>query len=128
MIANADLDSCDIAVEIVGINTTGQIVNMNGQGLPGVCGIKLDDDSNAYLQATNIHLSMYTTNGIRVGRGCHALLSNIWIDEWNKSGSGFPGVEASDPTARVYLGKPFFFGQGHGGREWGGIGGFDVDA
>jgi hypothetical protein len=66
------------------------------------------------LQTSNIHISDYAQNGIRVeGDGNTLLLDNTWIEKWNTSGSGFPGVEVVNQST-VYLGKTTLFENGNG--------------
>jgi hypothetical protein len=109
MIVTADLDYCVTPIEITGTSTTGQIVNLNAQG--GISGISMSA-SGGRLQAVNVRLKLFTTNAIRIGGGCSAHLSNVWIQDWNKGQTTlqFPGIEATD-NALVQLGSPIFHEQ-----------------
>ncbi|WP_336775099.1 glycosyl hydrolase family 28-related protein [Paenibacillus sp. MMO-58] len=116
MIVNADLDFCGKAIEVNGLDTTGQIVNLNAQGdKEDIVGIALTALS-ARVQATNIRLTHFPTNAIRVNNHCVIHLSNIWIQDWNftQKEHRFPGIEVVDAHSQVILGRPFYFEQGEG--------------
>jgi hypothetical protein len=132
MIVNADLDFCRKAIEVSGQHTTGQIVNLNAMGgEESIVGIALTAPS-ARVQATNIRLTHFTTNAVRVDNHCAIHLSNIWIQDWNltQMEHRFPGVEAVDNHSLVILGRPFYFEQVAGilqAPHTGGNGSFQID-
>lgn len=116
-ITNADLDSCEIGIEVGGTNATGQITNFSSQGSPGNIGLRVVSDGVKVL-ATNLRITDYRANAVRASGGnTRIFLSNLWAELWNRSGSNFPGVEATD-GATIYLGRPMFFDRGNGGPNW----------
>ncbi len=118
---NVDIDFCTHGINIDGTGTTGQVANLTIQGTPGNHGIWVHAN-DVKLQGTNVRVTDVRNNGIRIeGSGTVAMLENVFIDRWNTSGAGFPGIEAVTP-ATVYLGRSRLF-QGTG-PETGGRGTF----
>jgi hypothetical protein len=116
-ITNADCDYCENGLEISGAGTTGSIVNFNTQGGPGNTGIFIKS-SGSQLFGSNVRLTNFRANGIRAeGRNTRVFMQNLWLQGWNMSKAGFPGVEACD-GATVYLGRPLAFDGGFGGPKW----------
>lgn len=101
-IVNVDLDFCGYGLLIDGNDTTGQVSNISCQGLDSSYeGISVGAD-NVHLQASNIHITEYSSNGIRIaGSGTHVMLSNVWVNEWNKSNQSFPAIEAVDQGTSI---------------------------
>ncbi len=117
LIANADLDYCTVGIEISGEQTTGQMVNANLQGNEiGVCGLLVSAPA-ARVQATNLRLTRFTTNAVRVAGRSAAHLGNVWAQDWNltQTQARFPAVEAAD-RGTVQLGRPLYFVQSGGVR------------
>ncbi len=48
-------------------------------------------------------------------------LQNVWAENWNKSGRGFPAIEATK-GAGAFVGRPVFFDRGNGAPNVGGDG------
>jgi hypothetical protein len=81
---------------------------------------------NVKLQCSNIRVTAVNTNGIRVaGAGTVVFLENVWIENWNQNGGGFPAIEALS-SGIVYLGRGRFF-QGVGPTTGGSGGVFVLD-
>lgn len=117
-ITNADCDICETGIEVGGANTTGAITNFSAQGAPGNVGLSVVGPGSRVF-ATNLRLTKYRCNAVRAaGKKTRLFLNNLWAEEWNLSGSGFPGVEAAD-GAQVFLGRPLFFDKGNGAEHWG---------
>ncbi|WP_129312260.1 glycosyl hydrolase family 28-related protein [Streptomyces sp. L2] len=133
-LSDADFDICGYGVRITGNGTTGQITNLTSQGaqdakgnITGVACLDIEADG-VTVQATNVRASYFTTNGVRVhGAGTNLFLENCWVENWNISGRGFPGIEAVAP-ASVYVGRGRFFKNGNSAPEVGGTGGMILDA
>jgi hypothetical protein len=113
-IANGDCDFCGVGVQVDGDGTTGQLVNFTAQGQVGApAGLRVETN-NVKLQASNIRLSEYAGNGIRVeGVGNCLSLQNTWIENWNTSEKGFPAIEVTGQSS-VFLGNGAVFSNGHG--------------
>lgn len=117
VITNADCDYCAVGIEISGTNATGMVSNFNSQGAPGEIGIAINGPGTR-LQANNIRLTSFRNNAIRAsGSNVRVFLQNLWIELWNTSGAGFPGLEATD-NAHIFLGRPAFFDRGNGAQDW----------
>jgi hypothetical protein len=120
-IANADLDFCRVGLQVDGPNTTGQVVNFTAQGdgtLSSPAGLRVEA-SGVRIQGSNLRVTDFAGNGIRAeGKGSVVFLENVWVETWNKSGRGFPGVEAFR-GARIYLGRSRWFENGSGGSNTG---------
>ena len=129
-VSNADFDSCLYGLQVNGAGTTGMIDNFTMQGPAGggVVGIGLTSTSNgSVVQATNVHISVVGTNGIRVnGSGSVFIVENVWIADWNISRSGFPGIE-TDSGATSYVGFGRFFQTSNGAANTGGSGTTNLD-
>jgi hypothetical protein len=104
-IVNADNDSGHRGIKIDGPLTTGNILNYNFQGFKeSETGIHIQAPG-AIVQATNVRITLTGTNSIRVsGAGARLSLENVWIQPWNQSGIGFPGIEAVEQGTVVSVG------------------------
>ena len=127
-ITNADCDFCGVGIQIDGDQTTGQITNFTAQGKVGApVGIEVGAN-NVNIQASNVRISDYAGNGIRVdGSGNNVYIENLWIQNWNTSSKGFPGVEVATGS-NVFLGRGRRFDNGNGALEVGGAGGIHLDS
>lgn len=130
-LTNIDMDFCPVGIKIIGNNTTGQIVNLSCQGTspgePNFEGISVSADG-VRLQVVNSHISVYSSNGVRVGgNGTWVALDNCWIDNWNKSSQGFPAIEATDPNTTIWVGRSRWFENGSGAPDTGGPGTITLD-
>jgi Pectate lyase superfamily protein len=124
-IVNADLDFCGYGVFIDGDSTTGQVSNISCQGpdaRAGYEGISVAAN-DVHLQASDIHITDYSSNGIRIsGNQTTVMLNNVWINNWNKSGASFPAIEAVDQGTTIYVNACRNFTNGNGGNNFGGSG------
>jgi RNA recognition motif-containing protein len=104
-IVNADNDGGHKGIKVDGPLTTGHIVNYNFQGhAKSETGIHIQAPG-AIVQATNVRIKLTGANSIRVsGAGARLNLENIWIQSWNQSGIGFPGIEAAGEGAVISVG------------------------
>ena len=93
-IANADIDLCYADVVIDGNHTSGQIVNFTGSGtIESNVGIWVEAE-DVLLQCSNIRLTTYANNCIRVGgQGTIVYLDNVVCEDWNNRGAGTPAIE-----------------------------------
>ncbi|KAJ5673913.1 pectate lyase superfamily protein domain-containing protein [Penicillium macrosclerotiorum] len=114
-ITNADNDYGYQGIKIDGPLTTGHIVNYNFQGDKGSeTGINIQAPG-VIVQATNVRIKITETNSIRAsGAGARLNLDNVWIQSWNKSGIGFPGIEAVDSDTVISVGFNLHFTEGEG--------------
>jgi len=122
-IVNADLDFCAVPFSIDGDNTTGQICDFSCQGPdagdPNDAGIKLKG-TGIHLQATNVHVTNFEHNAVRVeGTGTHLLIDNVWLNAWNRVQRGFPGIEVLD-GAIGFVGGARVFSNGNSGPDMSG--------
>jgi hypothetical protein len=110
-IANADLDHCKVGLQVSGNGVTGQLVNFTTQGWrpsDSVCGIRVEGD-DASIQATNVRITSFGCNGIRVeGKSAPSLLlvDNLIVDKWDLTQRKFPAVEGFG-RGQVKLGRMF---------------------
>lgn len=74
------------------------------------------------LQGSNIRTTNYAGNGIRVQGNSMATFENTWIQDWNQSDNGYPGIEAADSNATIYVGRGRWFTGGNGAGDMGGVG------
>ena len=128
-VVNADMDMCWVGLQIEGHNTTGQIANFTAQGsgaigessLIGLAGIRAVSNPNGVrLQGSNVRLSFYSANAIRAeGNGTKMAFENLWVEGWNSSGNGFPGVEAVG-GAEIKIGFGDWFEAGNNAPNTGG--------
>ncbi len=119
-IVNADADICHAGILVPGSGTTGQIANFTCQG-PGTQGIFASGD-HVTLQGFNLRVTDFDNNGIRAqGDGTMLALDNVWVENWDQSGKGFPGLEAASPTATIMVGFTRLF-RGSSSPQTGGVG------
>lgn len=120
-IMNSDNDYGYRGIRIEGPLTTGQLANYTFQGVKeSESGIHIDA-RGSILQATNVRITLTGTNSIRVsGADARLQLENVWVQAWNQSGIGFPGIEATE-GAVITVGINRMFTE-MGGRLFGGKG------
>lgn len=122
-ILNADNDGGYIGIKVDGPNTTGHIVNYSFQGYKeSETGIHIQAPGSV-IQATNVRITLTGANAVRVsGQLAHLLIDNIWVEAWDQSGKGFPGIEAVDDGAVVSVGFNRYFYPLQNSRRVGGQG------
>ncbi|MDS9997438.1 hypothetical protein C6W22_02185 [Bacillus atrophaeus] len=124
-IANADIDICHTALLIDGNSTSGQLVNFTSQGREEFETAIHVDANDVTVQCSNIRLQTYGNNCIRVnGLRTSLYFENLWCGDWNRSGNGFPAIEARN-GANIKIGKASLdFDPGLRGKEqFGEVGG-----
>jgi hypothetical protein len=127
----ADLCWCGIFVAPAAGMVTGSIDNFVWQAyqgeFPGVSevsgstGIFVDGPSQ--IDAVSIRLSSANSNALRVdGAGSDFAVSNLFIENWNRAGTGWPGVEAANAASNVYISGRLRVSGGGGAPTTGGAG------
>ena len=112
-LSNVDCDLCYQGIFIDGSGTTGQISNFTSQGpsspFPAANNGLFIQAENVTVQATNVRVTDTNNNGIRVeGSGNFLFLENVWVESWNQSKGGFPGIEVyGASTISVGFGRAF---------------------
>lgn len=122
--ANWGADSSARLFEVASSVTAGiqlDLVNAYFFGYPALAGTQgiLISGSDSDINLANVRLERIDRNGIRVetGTGNTVRIANLFIDDWNNSGSGFPGIEVAASNTVTVATEPEMT-NGNGAADW----------
>jgi hypothetical protein len=119
---NCDFDGCNYGMNVDAADsggTTAVVTNftMAGGASPqGSFGLIVNAPAPTTIQVTNVHISQVDANAIRCDGGSRVYVNNVWVEDWNRSNSGWQGIEmVGGGDVRVGFVRKFERGGTNGG-------------